>query len=242
MKPIGTDEIKNLKYAIQYFQDCYLVSSIGALSHSTNGRKILSENIAHTSDGLRIRFNNINGKTEDYFVSRQEMDNLIYMDRYYNPIEIKVPHNPIIKGIEVAMNKLLKKHPLKKPWMCRLPDCNEKFEFNKPSNFLEMFTGKKPIIINENNLNLSLKSKKEEIKEFFKRIDKQFPNSFVAGSLFGFHKGITNNHCYTIVNSDYKNQIINIFDHRFLEITDLSYDEAVRKLKFIVGYFNKDLK
>ena len=67
MKPIGIDEIKNLKYAVQYFQDCYLVSSIGALTHSVNGRKILSENIAHTKDGFRIRFRNINQNSEDFF-------------------------------------------------------------------------------------------------------------------------------------------------------------------------------
>ncbi len=242
MKPIGLEEMQNLRYAVQHFQDCYLVSSIGALTNTSNGRKILSENIAHTQDGFRIRFNNVNGKVEDYFVTQKEMDNLIYMDKYYNPIEIKIPHNPIIKAIEVAMNKLIKNHPSKKPWICRFPSCNEKFEFNKPSNFLEMFTGRKPLIFNEGELNLSLKSKRDKAEELLQEIDSSEPCSFVTGTAFGLHKGMSDNHCYTIVKIDSQQKTLQIFDHRFLETLTLTYEEAMKKLKFIVGYFNQDLK
>ena len=242
MKPIGTDEIKNLKYAIQYFQDCYLVSSIGALSHSANGRKILSENIAHTKDGFRIRFRNINQNSEDFFVTQKEMDDLIYMDKFLNPIPINkyFPHNPIIKAIEVAMNKLLSHYPSKKPWICRFPNCNEKFEYNKPSNFLEMFTGKPPLKLNEGSFRMTLKSKRKESTALFDKIKNDNNCSFVAGTAFSTNKNFSDYHCYSLKEIT-KNNMLGLFDHRLSGSNYLTYDEAIKKLKFIVGYFNKDL-
>ncbi len=244
MKPITTTELNNLKKAKQYFQDCYLVSSVSALARSNKGRKILTENITHTDSGYKIRFNNVNGQNQDFFVTQKEMDDLIYLDRFKNPIPIPTehPHNPIIKAIEVAMNKLLEKFPSKKPWICRFPSCNEKFEFNKPSNFLEMFTGSHPIQLNERGINLNLKSKSKESRELFNKISEDKNSSFVAGTALGFHKDITNNHCYTVTKIDKENETIELFDHRFLETLTLSYDEAIKKLKFFVGYFEKDLK
>ena len=175
MKPITSDEIKNLRYAVQYFQDCYLVSSVSSLTKTSNGRRILTENIAHTDDGYRIRFQNVKGKCQDYFVSQKEIDLLTYLDKYGNTIIIPEdkPHNQIIKAIETAMNKLLRRYPDKKSFLCRIPNCNEKFEFNKPSVFLEMFTGKKPIKLNEDGLSLNLKSKKTECIDLFEKISKE---------------------------------------------------------------------
>ena len=239
MRPINTDEIQNLRYAIQHFQDCYLVSSIGALANSSNGRKILSNNIVHTPEGFRIRFNNVNGATKDYFISQNEMDKLIYMDRRHNPIEIEIPHNPIIKAIEIAMNKLLHEHPNKKPWICRFAKCNEKFEFNKPSNFLEMFTGIMPIKLNENGLKFTMKSKKQSAKELFEKIRQNPDNSFVVGTLFRARKELTNAHCYSVIGID--RNTLKIFDHGAQEIIKLNCQSAIKRLKYIVGYFNNDL-
>lgn len=242
MKTIGLTEIEKLKSAKQYFQDCYLVSSVGALANSTNGRRILAENIAHTSDGYCVKFKNINGKGEDFFVTQKEIDELVYMDKYLNllPIDKKFPQNPIIKAIEVAMNKLLEKYPAKKPWLCRFPSCNEKFEFNKPSNFLEMFTGQKPLKINETGFRLSLMSKKEECKTLFANITQNLDSTFIAGTLLPFDKRLSDVHCYNIkeVNSD---NSISLFDHRLQQTIKLSFEEAMKKLKYIVGYFDKDL-
>ena len=244
MKQLSTQEIQNLKHAVQYFQDCYLVSSIGALAGCRNGQKILRENISHTKDGFCIKFNNINGQIEDFFVTQKEMDNLVYMDKYLNPIPISkyFPHNPVIKAIEAAMNKLLTKYPYKKPWICRIPDCNEKFEFNKPSNFFKMFTGKIPIVLNEGSIKLSLKSKRDTSRMLFDKISEEPDNSFVAGTSFGFGDRISNNHCYSITSIDKASCTIKLFDHRTLETLILTYEEAIRKLKYLVGYFNKDLE
>ena len=241
MKPLGLDEIKNLRSAIQYFQDCYLVSSVGALANSKNGRKILAENISHTSNGFCVKFRNINGHNKDFFVSQEEMDNLVYMDKYLNPVPLKTPHNPIIKALEVAMNKLLNKFPDKKPLICRIPSCNEKFEFNKPSNFLEMFTGKKALKIKESSRSSNLKSKEKDSRDILDKISENPGSSFVFGTGIGFSKGLSNNHCYSLKKVDKNNNRIELFDHRYLETLALTYEEAIKKLKFIVGYFDADL-
>lgn len=243
MKPISTNEIKNLKYAIQYFQDCYLVSSIGALTRSRNGMKILAENIAHSGNDYRIKFRNINGESKDFFVTQKETDDLIYMDKFLNPVPINhyFPHNPIIKALEVAMNKLLQQCPSKKPFVCRIPNCNEEFEFNKPSNFLEMFTGKKPIKLNESSIRPTLKTKAKESTDIFDKISDNPDSSFVAGTAANFSKNFSNYHCYSIKKVNKNSQTIELFDHRLLGSLVITYEEAIKKLKFIVGYFNKDL-
>lgn len=243
MKPITSDEIKNLRYAVQYFQDCYLVSSVSSLTKTSNGRRILTENIAHTDDGYRIRFQNVKGKCQDYFVSQKEIDLLTYLDKYGNTIIIPEdkPHNQIIKAIETAMNKLLRRYPDKKSFLCRIPNCNEKFEFNKPSVFLEMFTGKKPIKLNEDGLSLNLKSKKTECIDLFEKISKEPENSFVAGTSFNFNRKFSDYHCYSVQNIDREKETIELFDHRLLDSIVLTYNEAIKYIKYFAGYFNKDL-
>lgn len=243
MKPITSDEIKNLRYAVQYFQDCYLVSSVSSLTKTSNGRRILTENIAHTDDGYRIRFQNVKGKCQDYFVSQKEIDLLTYLDKYGNTIIIPEdkPHNQIIKAIETAMNKLLRRYPDKKSFLCRIPNCNEKFEFNKPSVFLEMFTGKKPIKLNEDGLSLNLKSKKTECIDLFEKISTEHENSFVAGTSFNFNRKFSDYHCYSVQNIDREKETIELFDHRLLDRIVLTYNEAIKYIKYFAGYFNKDL-
>lgn len=243
MKPITSDEIKNLRYAVQYFQDCYLVSSVSSLTKTSNGRRILTENIAHTDDGYRIRFQNVKGKCQDYFVSQKEIDLLTYLDKYGNTIIIPEdkPHNQIIKAIETAMNKLLRRYPDKKSFLCRIPNCNERFEFNKPSVFLEMFTGKEPIKLNEDGLSLNLKSKKTECIDLFEKISKEPENSFVAGTSFNFNRKFSDYHCYSVQNIDREKETIELFDHRLLDRIVLTYNEAIKYIKYFAGYFNKDL-
>lgn len=244
MKPISINEINGLGRAKQYFQDCYLVSSIGALANSHNGQKILQKNIAHTDNGYRIKFQNVKGQAEDYFVTQKEIEELVYMDKYMNPIPLdeRYPHNPIIKAIEVAMNKLLKKHPSKKSITCRLANCNEKFEFNKPSNFLNMFTGEKPIILNEGNIYRTLKSKKEETTKLLNEMSKTKDNSFVAGTSILLDRRLNDFHCYSIKSVNKDTQELELFDHRHQNIIKLTYEEAIKKLKFLVGYFENGLK
>lgn len=158
------------------------------------------------------------------------------------PLDERYPHNPIIKAIEVAMNKLLKKHPSKKSITCRLANCNEKFEFNKPSNFLNMFTGEKPIILNEGNIYRTLKSKKEETTKLLNEMSKTKDNSFVAGTSILLDRRLNDFHCYSIKSVNKDTQELELFDHRHQNIIKLTYEEAIKKLKFLVGYFENGLK
>lgn len=242
MKPINLSEIKTLQRVKQHFHDCYLVTSINALSNTENGRKILQNNILREGNNFKIKFKNINGNSEDFFVTEREIDDLILCDSFFNPIEIDEPHNPIIKAIEIAMNKLLKKYPDKKSFANKLYKTNEKFEYNNPSRFMEMFTGIKPININENSIRMSLKSKSYAAKEILKEIGKNENSSFIAGTGHRFIKGLTNWHCYTLEKVDNKNSIMQIFDNRYQDIIIMTVEDAIRKLKYLTGYFNEDLK
>lgn len=239
MKPITFSEIKPLQTPIQHFSDCYMIASIGALARSENGRKILSRNIAHRKDGFRMRFQNIYDKREDFFVTKKEMDNLVSLDEYYNEVVQKYEQNPIIKALEVAMNKLIRKYPEKKPFVSRLANCQEKFEYNKPSNFLEMFTGKTPFVLNEDGIRMTLKKKVPETLDLFDRLKSEDNYSFVAGTGARDKNGLVSFHCYAVegVNSD---NSIKIYESRKKESITLNFRQAIDSLKFFVGYF-KDM-
>lgn len=242
MRPINLNEIKSLHRVKQHFHDCYLVTSINALSNSKNGRKILQNNILKDGNNFNIRFNNVNGTTQDFFISEKEINDLTLCDRFCNPIVLETPENPILKAIEVAMNKLLKKYPDKKSFANRLYKTNEEFEYNNPSRFMEMFTGISPLNINENGLRMSLKSKVNETKDLLGKIGEQQQSSFIVGTGHHFIKGLTNWHCYTLEKVNNKDNTIQIFDNRYQETITLSFNDFIKKLKYITGYFNENLK
>lgn len=242
MKPINFEEIKSLQRVKQHFHDCYLVTSLNSLSNSENGRKILQNNILREGSSFKIKFKNVNGNQEDFFITEKEIDDLTLCDRFFNPIELKEPHNPIIKAIEVAMNKLLSKFPDKKSFINRLYKTNEQFEYNNPSRFMEMFTGITPLNINEKSFRMSLRKNSDDAKGLFQQIGNNNNSSFIVGTGHHFIKGMTNWHCYTLEKVDNKANTIQIFDNRYQEPITMSFDEAVKKLKYITGYFNESLK
>ena len=239
MKPINFEEIKSLQRVKQHFHDCYLVTSLNSLSNSENGRKILQNNILREGSNFKIKFKNVNGNQEDFFITEKEIDDLTLCDRFFNPIELKEPHNPIIKAIEVAMNKLLSKFPDKKSFINRL---YKTFEYNNPSRFMEMFTGITPLNINEKSFRMSLRKNSDDAKGLFQQIGNNNNSSFIVGTGHHFIKGMTNWHCYTLEKVDNKANTIQIFDNRYQEPITMSFDEAVKKLKYITGYFNESLK
>ena len=242
MKPISLKEIATLGTAKQHFCDCYLVSTISALSQSKKGTRILQNNILRDADNFKINFKNINGNSEDYFVSQKEMDNLILVDQFVNPIKIEVPHNPLIKAIEVAMNKMIKRHPLKKSFFNRLVRCDESFEYNRPSRFLEMFTGIKPIAINESGIRMTLKKKKSEVLEILTKIARDKDSAFIFGTGARSIGKLNSWHCYTINDVDPAKKIITVYDHRKTSEMQLSFEDAINKFKFITGYFGENFK
>ena len=133
MKKISLYAVDKLKTAPQFFSDCYLVSSVGALARSENGRKILRNNIrSNNFNDYKIRFSDVKQQTKDIFASQNEISNIVYIDKFANPIELTCPHNPVIHAIECSMNKLIKICPPVKPLFCRLAGSVELFEYNIP--------------------------------------------------------------------------------------------------------------
>lgn len=273
MKPLTPSEIISLQRPMQHFSDCYMTSSIGALARSSSGKKILNENIVHTSHGFRIRFQNVNSRQEDYIISKKEikkhnpvdiyektvadhfqnlsnekaefLNNAKLTDlprlygEYYSELLEKFKPNRIINALEIAMDNLLKKHPDKKPLISRLIDLgfDERFEYNYPSNFLEMFTGKKPIILNEQTLlRMNLRKNKDEAIELFEKIDNADDFSMVAGTGLFARCGLTSVHCYTVEGVNSENQYLQMFDCRQQKSIKLSFDNAINALKFLTGY------
>lgn len=246
MKPISMDAVMDLRNATQHFSDCYLVSSISALTRCENGRKILQNNIKRAGDSFCIRFNNVNGKTEEYIVTKSDCEKMVFTDEYCNPVEVK--HHPIIHALEVAVDKLLKNHPDKKAFAAKFLNfirfgALERFEYNRPSTFLEMFTGIKPITLNENNFQMSLKRHEKEALNLLEAIGKkEDSSSFVFGTgVKWLSKTFSDFHCYEVISTDNLNKNVIITEHREHKRIPLSYEKVIKDIKYICGYFNSML-
>ena len=240
MPQLNINEIRSLKYARQYFHDCYLVSSLHALAQSSNGINIIKKNITRDGTNYNIQFDGL-GKM--FSVSQDEFDKLDFVDKYCNPKPPKEPYNPILQAIEIAMEKLIAAYPSKKSITCRLAQCRNKFEYNYPSNFLELFTNKKPHTINERSINMKLASKKEEAMDLFEKLDNSNSgDSFVVGTGIRLFSKLPDCHVFVLKKVDLKNNIIYILDNRVKKLIALSIEDALNNLKFITGYFNSDLK
>ena len=239
MRPITYDEIISLRTAKQNFRDCYLVSSINALTRTENGRKILSKNIQKDGENFCIKFNDVNGQSETYLVKQAECDELILMNKYLEPVPLKVPNHPIIKAIEVAMNKLLTLHPDKKPFLCKIPDCQQKFEFNKVSNFLKMFTGVRPYTLNESGFKMTLRENEQIARRMFSEIENR-GGSFVMGT--GYHLNPLEDlpHCLTVAGIE-ENKV-NLYDCRRQIHISRSEENTTKSVKYLCGYFNEMLE
>jgi hypothetical protein len=244
-------EVSTVRDAYQQFADCYLLSTLDALSKTNEGRKIISQNIQRTEktnwietafpnfisnfERFKVTFQNVFGKKETYEIGEKELGK--FFDVYkYQP-------NKIIFAMEIAMQKLVTQHPTKKSIFSRLRKLNKKnFEYNIPSNFMKMFTGKKPISIAEKHFNINLKGYKKEVLALLKKMS-ETPNnnySFIAGT--GVKKLERYWHCFVVESVDYKNQIIYLKNKRSNIPKAVSFDEAFDKLKYFVGYFEENLK
>lgn len=238
MRPITPKQIESLATAQQYFHDCYILSSLGILSRSKKGQKILQNNITTNGKDFNIKFLNVNGKAEDYFISESEINNLEYLDS--KPI-FSNPSIPIVKSVEIAMNKLLKRHPFEKPLVCRFLETQERFEYNKPSNFLKLFTGITPETINESSLSMSLLDKITKSIDTLKKIANDKDSTFIAGTGISFD-GLPSWHCYGITKVDIQNNKFYVFDHRLNKELEFPIISGLLKFKFLTGFWSKDLK
>lgn len=243
-RPISEMEIKKLHDAQQIFSDCYLVSTLNSLTRNRNGIKILKENIKIATDpnypNYKITFRNIYNKQKDIFITNNEIKLLKLTDKYSNEIPHNIKENNILKAIELSMNKIIKSHPFIKSIFSRIPDCVEPFEYNSPTKFMRIFTGKEPISINEFNLSNTLIKKQDQVYSLFKEIEKSKENvNFIAGTgYFVDHPCLGSWHCYVINKIDTKNNVISLYNQKELETFEMPISLFLRKFKFISGLFN----
>lgn len=246
--PIHEKEIVKLRKTPQIFADCYLITTLNALSHTTKGKNVLRQNItkAATQEGTayKIHFPDVYSKKEDVFVTEKEIKNLLLTDEYCNIVEHNKEENPTLKAVEVAMNKMVRKYPKLKSFLSRIWVTSvEDFEFNSPSKFMKMFTGKEPISLNEKTLLMSLNFHKKEALELLKKMEKsKGKHNFVCGSGEKAKKPFVQWHCYVIQNVNLKKDSIKIYDTRENQTLDLTFNQFIKNMKYITGYFSNDLK
>lgn len=198
--------------------------------------EILSSDSYH--DVVLYNFQHPNKEKAEFFKRADKSELPALHDEYYNELLEKLKQNEIIKAIEIAMDKVINKYPNKKPLISRIvsTDKHEKFEFNYPSIFLEMFTGKKPIALNERTLRMNLKKNKEEAIELFENIDKANDFSMVAGTGLFPRNGLSTARCYTLEGVNSENKYLQIFDCRNKKSITLTFEQAIQALKYLTGY------
>lgn len=235
---ISDKDIESLQNVEQYFSDCYIVSTMESLSNSSNGREILKEQIQYDDNNpnlINCYLYTDNGK-EKYTVTASQAE------AGYEQLYEHQP-NKIIRSIDISVSEYENKHKAK-PWFCRISDKFKSFSFENslPSHFMKTLTGIEPTYnIAETDLNIDLKSYKKEVIELFEKMDKDKEHSFVIGT--GIKK-LDNKrfHVYVLQDVDLKNNIVTIKNKRGNKIEKMSVEEVLSNFKYIVGYFNTDLK
>ena len=242
-RPLNNTEIKELGRALQIFSDCYLVSSVRALAKTADGQNILKNNIKISDDSCKSRFkiNFFYPEKKDIFVTQGDINLLEFTDKYKNPVKLDREESPILKALEIAMDKLIKEHPSAKPFICRIAGCNEKFEYNIASHFMKILTGKVPYSLNEKSLSMSLRRHKKETYDLFERLGEEKDFNFTTGTGLTFKRGFRKFHYYIVDNVDLKKRIVELLEPRTNEIISLSFENAIKSLKSFTGFFKGDL-
>lgn len=255
------NDIRSLRTALQEYSDCYLISSLEALSKSKEGRKILFQNIRKIKIQIKLKdycdditdsttgkinfdlnvfkifFNNINNKKEAFTIGLKELNK--YFGIYHKQ------KNHLVYAMKMAMQKLIEKHPTKKPLISRIANpFKMNFEYNKPSNFLRMFTGKEPIVVGESDINLNLKKYKDKIFPILEKMGATPKEnySFVVGTGVKGYTKTKSWHCLVIEHVNAKDRIVTVKNKRSNAKQSMSFDDFLKKFKYLVGYFNENLK
>lgn len=239
--PINNRDISLLQKSRQIFSDCYLTSTLNSLTRNDSGKNLLKQNIQKSlnSDIYKIHFPGSPEKPQDIFVTETEINNLVLTDKYANIINHGFEENSIQKAVELAMNKLIQKYPRIKSLICRYADSVENFEYNFPSEFMSIFTGKQPTVINEKSLRMSLKSKQKQVFEILEEINNSNGDfNFVAGTGFKRKSEFDDWHCFTVQDVNLKNNSITLYNTRICSSTVLNINIFIDKFKYLAGYIN----
>ena len=247
-RSITDAELEALKQERQVISNCYEESVRYSLINSLEGRKLLRkrikvENRKTAEPAYKISLN-INGKNENYRSSMVDYYGKyasIYRDYFDTPLDFinsaKRSTSPSL-GINIAISKMIRRHPSQKPLISRLYMfpliSNRLCEHNKPSNAFKWFTGKNPIEIGETTLSLTLKNKEKEVRELLNNIN-PLVDSFVCILGSKKIKGIDKWHCLPIIGVNKETQTLDIINKRNNNVSTFTFDEFIGKFKAIVG-------
>ncbi len=235
---ITDKDIDGFEASKQHFSDCYLMSTLETLSHTPNGREVLKEHIQYDDNNPKL--------INCYLYAPNKMK-----EKYTIPTNAvvkgyeklyRMQDNEIVRSMDVSVAQYEKKHKAK-PWICRFTD-NFKdyaFENNLPSHFMKILTGVEPRVIAEQDYNIDLSGYKDEVMQLFERMEKEKKHSFVIGTGVKMLDGKTW-HVYILEDVDLKNGTVTVKEKRSNKPRTMSIESALNTFKFIVGYFDSDLK
>ena len=236
---ITDKEIDDFKNAKQHFSDCYLMTTLETLSHSSNGRKILKKQIEHDDTNpyvINCYLYKKNGDREKYSIPTNSV--VKGYEKLY-----KAQSNEIIRSMDISVGEYEKKYKAK-PWFCRFTDNFKTYSFENslPSHFMKMFTGIEPTVnIAEKDTNIDLSAKKDEVMALFRRMEKEKDHSLIICTGMKALDGHSW-HVYILEDVDLENNTVTVKEKRGNTPQILDIDTALSKFKFIVGYFNSDLE
>ena len=235
----------------QIIANCFDEATRYALLASEKGRELLKNRIKiqkgeNILPAYKLKLN-VNGKDEvykstkiDYFSSSSDL----YND-YYNisrgGLNFENSKVRLSLGVNIAVCKLVKKHPSMKPFLSRLYMfpiiVNRACEYNKPSNAFKWFTGKTPISYGEEITSLSLKKHKKQVLYLLNDLGNKESKdySFVAVTGCKKIKEISSWHTLPIISVDSKNKTLKILDKRTNNMTNISFDDFINSFKSIIG-------
>ena len=236
---ITDKEIDSFKSTQQHFSDCYIMTSMESLSHTENGRKILKKQIEHDDNNpmlINCYLYTPMGTREKYPVPTNAVV------RGYEKL-YQAQDNEIMRSMDISVGEYEKRYKAK-PWICRVTDDFKTYTFENgiPSHFMKILTGIEPTVnIAEMDFNIDLTSRSEEVMELFKRMSKEKEHSLVIGTGLKMLDGRTW-HVYVLEDVDLDNGTITVKNKRGNITKTMNIDTALNTFKFIVGYFNSDLK
>ena len=236
---ITDKEIDKFKDAQQHYSDCYIMTTLESLSHNENGRKLLKTQIEHDDNNeneINCYLYKPNGERVKYTVPTKTA--VAGYEKLYDAQD-----NEIIRSVDISIGEYENKYKAK-PWICRFTDNFKTYSFenNLPSHFMKVFTGIEPTVnIAETDINVDLEDYKDEVMELFERMDKEKDHSILIGTGIKQLDGRTF-HVYILEDVNLEDGTITVKNKRGNKSRTMSIEKALNTFKYIVGYFNSDLK
>ena len=251
-RQITNYELFNAIQEKQKLCNCFSVATKYSLYYSTVGKEILRSRIFvdRNNNSLEPSYKIIlspNGKDEIYRINESE-----YSGKYFR-LFTKYNEHPPFSGfyldslcrnlntaIDIAITKMIKKHPNQKDWYTRLYGfTNKKCEFNKPSRAFEWFTGIKPIQYGEEGYKSNLIKYKNDVVNLLKKMSVVSKENYSFVLVSGAKKTskVYKWHCMPIIKVNFRNKTVRFYDPRERKTFEESFYSIIEKYKAIVGIF-----